>query len=200
MKYCVLFLCFLGCFAVANGQADFGIKGGINLANVTGIGGDNNRACVGYYAGGFARVTIADQLLLQPELLYSVKGYRLPAGQNNAEATVSFNYISIPLLAGYQPSGNFTVFLGPELGFMTSAKSKFGAGQNDIYSYFRHFDLGIDLGAAYSICKSFGIDLRYNYGFNDLANVVYTDQNGTITGQGRSGANRVLQAGVYYRL
>lgn len=181
-------------------QVSLGPKAGINLANVKGIGSENNQARVGFYAGVWTRIPLEANLGIQPELLYSVKGYKSPASQYATEATVSFNYINLPLLLTYTASKNLTVLLGPELGFLTSANSKYDSRQSDLYQIFRHFDLGADVGTAYTIKEGFGIDIRYNYGFNDLANVVYTDANGTIISHGKAGANRVFQAGIYYTL
>ena len=130
-------------------------------------------------------------------MLYSVKGYRSPATQFSGEATVSLNYITLPILAGYHATDDLSVFIGPEFGFLTSAKSKIDGSKLDISKNYRGFDIGVDIGAAYQLSKSVGVDLRYNYGFKDLMNVIFTDQFGNVTGEGKAGANRVLQVGVF---
>jgi hypothetical protein len=179
-------------------QVQFGVKGGLSLANVAGIGSDNNQARLGFYAGGLVRIALEQNLYLQPELLYALKGYRVPATQYTAEATAGFSYVNMPVLFGYKPGRNLMVLFGPEAGLMTTAKSKSSGIETDLYAFYRHFDLGLDLGFAYSIKKGLGLELRYNFGFSDLANVVYTDTNGNIIAQAKAGANRVLQAGIYY--
>ncbi len=67
-------------------------------------------------------------------------------------------------------------------------------------NFYRHFDIGFDLGIAYHISKALGAEARYNYGFKDLVNVVFENENGDITGQGKNGANRVFQFGLFYML
>ena len=65
---------------------------------------------------------------------------------------------------------------------------------------YRRFDVGFDLGFGYNISKALGAEARYNYGFKDLVNLVYVNDNGDITGQGRNGANRVFQFELFYML
>ncbi len=67
-------------------------------------------------------------------------------------------------------------------------------------NFYRHFDVGFDLGASYNFNKYLGIEGRYNYGFKDLVNVIVTDNAGNVVGQGKTGANSVLQLGFYYYL
>ena len=183
-------------FNISFAQVHFGFKGGLNLANVKNEGHDNNKARPGFHAGGLLQFDLQNKFFLRSELLYSVKGYRAPSTQFSGEATVSLNYVNVVVLAGYQPADKLSVFIGPEFGFLTAAKSKIDGRKFDISHSYRDFDIGIDLGAAYQLNKYFGIDLRYNYGFKDLMNVIFTDQFGNVTGEGKAGANRVLQLGL----
>lgn len=200
MRSLFLTLSTLLILSTSFGQVQFGLKAGLNLASIKDVGLDNSKARIGYNAGGMLQWKFAEKFLLRPELLYSVKGYRSPASQTNDEATASLSYVNLPILFGFRPTQNLSLLLGPELGFLTSAKSNFGGTSHDISSTYREFDIGIDLGLAYYVSKGFGVDLRYCYGFKGLVNVVYTDQYGNVTSQGKTGANRVFQLGIYYVL
>ena len=197
MKKLITSLTALLLLNISFAQIHFGFKSGLNLANVQNEGHDN-KARPGLYAGALAQIDLQNKLFIKPELFYSIKGYRSPATQFSGEATVSLNYINLAALAGYHATNDLSLFIGPEFGFLTSAKSKIDGSKLDISNIYRDFDIGIDLGATYQLSKNFGIDLRYNYGFKDLMNVIYTDQFGNVTGEGKAGANRVLQLGLYY--
>ena len=176
-------------------QIRYGLEAGLNLATVQNEGVDH-KARVDFRAGGFGQLPLTDQWVLRPGLQYSRKGFRAPATQFSGEATVGLSYIALPLLLGFQPTEKMTILFGPEAGFLTGARSKIDNRENDLSNIYRKFDLGLDLGLVYMLNKRLGLDLRYNYGFKDLLHVVYTDRNGNIIGQGKAGANRVLQIGL----
>ncbi len=181
-------------------QIEFGLKGGLNLATVRYINPDNSKARVGWNAGVLAEIPFQDNLLIRPELLYSSKGFAFSATQTGNEGSLKLNYISVPVLFGYRPNNKSKILLGPEFGFLRKAVSKSLGIREDMTNLYRHFDVGFDLGVAYNISKAFGAEVRYNYGFKDLVNVVYVNDNGGISGQGKNGANRVLQFGLFYML
>lgn len=113
---------------------------------------------------------------------------------------MKLNYITVPVLAGYRFNSKSAILAGPEFSFLYKAVStSSGISEAITYSY-RRFDVGFDLGFAYNFSKAFGAEVRYNYGFKDLVNVVYYNDNDNITGQGKNGANSVLQFSLYYVL
>lgn len=181
-------------------QVRLGLKGGINLATVRYINADNSKARVGWNAGGLAEITIQDDLLIRPELLYSSKGFAFNATGTSNKGSLKLNYISVPILFGYRPDSKSEIFVGPEFGFLRKAVSKSLGIREDVTNFYRHFDVGVDLGFAYKISRVFGAEARYNYGFKDLVNVAIVDENGNVTGQGRNGANRVFQFGLFFML
>jgi hypothetical protein len=191
----LLFVFFID---TANAQIKTGGKVGGNLAGVKNIGDENNSSRVGFNAGAVAQIGISKKFVIQPELLFSLKGYKFPPTNFNSSGTLSLNYVVIPLLAGFQPSENVTILFGPELGFLTSVNSRFDGANHDVSKNFRKTDIGINLGTALHIKEGVGIEARYSYGFNELADVIYTDNLGNEIGRGRTGANRVFQIGLYY--
>jgi len=196
-KFIFFTICFFS-FNFSFAQIQVGLKGGVNLASTQYINDDNSKARVGWNAGFLAEIPVQDNLLIRPELLYSSKGFAFNARGTGSAGSVKFNYIAVPVLVGYRPNAKSEILIGPEFGFLRKAVSKSLGISNDMTGFYRRFDVGIDLGFAYNFTKVTGAEARYNYGFKDLENVVYYNNDGSIAGQGKNGANRVFQFGLYY--
>lgn len=180
-------------------QFSFGFKAGLNVANAKSIGSNDNKIKPGLYAGILAEVGISKKFFVNPEILYSVKGFKFPATNVNSNGTLSLNYFSVPVMGGYKINDQINILLGPEFNFLTKANSVFDGSDHDVTHSFRKFDMAIDLGSSYIFKIGLGIEIRYSYGFKDLVDVIYADQMGNITGKGKEGSNRVLQIGVIYK-
>lgn len=184
----------------AQAQVDFGVKAGVNVNTVRYREADSEMASVGFHVGGLAHLPITQSFFIRPEVQYSIKGYRFPALGADGSGTVRFHYIAFPLLAGFPIGNKFGFLIGPEFGFLTKASSKFSTGSRDVTNNFQQFDWGLDLGGTYKITSALGVEVRYNYGFRGLIKGITTDENGGYTGSTKDGANRVLQAGLFYLL
>ncbi|WP_276483362.1 porin family protein [Paraflavitalea pollutisoli] len=182
----------------ADAQVVAGVKGGININNVRYRDSNPNTASVGYYLGALFIIPIGDGLVLQPELLYSKKGYRSPLVGANGQVTSRMNYINLPLLLSVPVATKFQLYAGPEFGYLVKATSKYGSNKDDITDRYQHFDWGLDAGGSYWLTNQLAIDLRYNYGFRGLIRGITTDPNGVPNGSGRDGAHRVFQVGLMY--
>jgi Outer membrane protein beta-barrel domain len=183
----------------ANAQINLGIKAALNLSNVKFPGSPNNSTRLGFNAGLLTQVSIFKKFIIQPELLYSVKGHKFPATNFDGGGTLSLNYISVPVLVGFRPTKKLSVLAGPEFNFLTSANSKFDGKDHDVSKIYRKFDMAVDISVAYKIIAGLGAELRYSYGFDDLVDAIITDQNGNDIGKDRVGSNRVFQCGFFYK-
>lgn len=200
MKKATAFFVTIVFITVSHSQVQYGIKGGLNLATVRYINTDNSKARLGWNIGLMAEVAVQKNVFLRPEFSYSSKGFGYSATAASSEGTLRLNYINIPLLAGYRPSRNTSLMAGPEVGFLQKAVSKSQGITNDMTNFYRHFDVGFDLGFAYNFSPVVAVEARYNYGFKGLVNVIITDNSGNVIGQGKTGANSVLQFGLVYSL
>jgi len=198
-KFLLTALTWLVAFTV-NSQVKYGIKAGGNLASVRYIEEEISRARLGFNAGIAVEAVVAEQLVVRPELLYSGKGFGFRATAGNMEGTQRLNYIAVPILLGYYPTKKLSLMAGPEFGYLSKAVSKSQGITTDYTNFYRRFDIGVDIGAAYNFSSQFSLEARYNHGFKGLVNTVYTDYSGTITGQGKNGANSVLQFGIVWWL
>ena len=191
----IIFISFTQSFA----QVNFGVKGGLNFSNVKNIGTDDYLTKTSFHLGLFSELPLSKSFIVNPELLYSVKGYAFPATPYTDAGSMSYNYISIPVLLGYKVSKKFMIKVGPEFNFLTDAVAKFGNEKTNVSNHFNKFDMAVDLGVAYALKHGLGIEARYSYGFDDLFNGVQTDVNGNIIQSGSMGSNRVFQLGLFYR-
>lgn len=201
MKKLLLIIAAFFILNISFGQEiQFGVKGGVNLATVKYLNEDNSRARIGWNAGAIVELPVQEDLFIRPEIGYSSKGFGYSATGTGRAGSVRLNYVAVPVLAGYRANKNLSFLAGPEFGFLQKAASISQGISSNITNSFRKFDVGVDVGVTYSLNRYTGLDLRYNYGFKDLVNVGYTDANDNLIGQGRTGANRVFQIGIYYWL
>lgn len=161
-----------------NEKVKFGVKAGLNIANATGNGvdlftdGKNSSSRLGISIGAVMEYSISDKFSLQPELFYSQQGFK------GEDVTVKLDYINIPLLAKYNMSDEFSVLVGPQIGFLLSSKSdvkeierqplKSVAVETDLKEFFSKTDFGLNVGLAYQLDNGFGINTRYNLGLKDI--------------------------------
>lgn len=200
MKSFFILVIFVSIVVSVRGQVQFGVKGGLNLSTVAYINTENSKARLGWNAGALFEIPIQEDLFIRPEVLYSSKGFAYNATGFANPGSLRLNYIAVPVLFGYHPSNKTSLLFGPEFGFLRKAASKSQGITEDMTNFYRRFDLGVDLGLAYQVNQFLGAEIRYNYGFKDLVNIVYQDAAGNIVAQGKNGANRVLQIGIYYWL
>lgn len=180
-------------------QINIALKCGLNISNVHFAESSDRQTKLAFYGGLLSEITLKKRLIIQPELLYSIKGNKFPPTDLSAGGHLNLNYISLPLLLGYKPLNNLKILLGPEFSFLTSSKSKINSTAINLTNIYKKFDLGIDLGLVYQISKNAGVEARYNYGLSYLLEGEITDVGGNPLGRVKVGNNRVLQVGLFYR-
>ena len=161
-------------------KAEFGIKGGLNVANqnYSGDGAPSPLAIIGFHVGGFADIKISEKFSIQPELLYSTQGskFNLLVNTNGSnydtENTFLLSYINIPVMFKYYATEKFSLEAGPQIGFMVDSKLKTDViGQSvtqDAKDLFESVDFGLNLGAGYDITKKISAGIRYNFGLTNV--------------------------------
>mgnify|MGYP001128851493 CR=1 FL=1 len=192
MKRFLLSLAVITFALGANAQSDinFGVKAGLNLSSLKmsaeGISASFDTK-VGFHVGGFAEINVAESFAIQPELMYSTAGAKLNTG--GMKATTNLSYISVPVLAKYKVSG-FGVYLGPEVGFLASAKSKSDGESYDDKDSYKSINFSGVLGAEYTLESGLGFNARYVAGLANIAKDAEGDQS--------LKANNIM-IGVHYR-
>lgn len=163
----------------ANAQENvskFGVKGGVNFSNLYTEDVDDNNVLTGFNVGFFAKLPIANNIALQPEISYTGKGAELVYNNAFVSGTAQFklDYIEVPLLLVVNVTKNFNIHAGPYAAYMVSAKT---TNKSDSGSYnfednidtddFNKFDAGLAGGVGIDLEPvSFGV--RYNYGLTKI--------------------------------
>lgn len=120
----------------ARGKVQLGAKIGTNYSNVYDSDGESFEANYkfGFVGGLFLAIPIGDLFGIQPELLFSQKGYKAEGillGQSYEIKRVS-NYLDIPLFVTVKPTKSFTFLAGPQYSYLFSQTNKFNNGQTTI--------------------------------------------------------------------
>lgn len=107
----------------------FGLKIGSNYSNIYDSDGENFDAegKFGLAGGVFMAIPIGKFLGVQPEILFSQKGYKQTGAflGSTYELTRTTDYIDIPLLLSIKPANFLSIQLGPQFSFLTKQKDVF---------------------------------------------------------------------------
>jgi hypothetical protein len=165
-----------------------GLKLGGSAATITGDVPANMRYVYGLSGGLFVHLPLSRPFSVQPELLYSMKGYRSPASY--PDASTWLNYIDVPVAFRAATSAGLFVEAGPQLGILLTAKSDATGEKANVKSLYRPVDFGFVLGAGYQPRKGgLGIGGRYNASFNT---VLKDGADGTVAGNAQNSAFQVF--------
>lgn len=167
--------------SMSSSPVRFGIKGGMNVSSLSNDGAlDDQGSKIGFNAGVFATIPVAESFSIQPEVLYSQYGDKYD-DTNIAGNRISYarhlDYVAVPLMFQYNFIPNLYVEAGPEFGFLVNAKNKLkNETDNDVINesgdykdQLNTFNLGIGLGAGYYFTDNIGITARYTAGVTDVA-------------------------------
>lgn len=187
----VALLVFSSSFVWAQGRANLGLKGGINIASTTNSEGDQSGSRVGFHAGLLGHIHLAPQWSLQPEIVYSSQGSKYTTDVTGVpvEHQLSLNYVNIPLLLQYNFDNGFRLQTGPQVGFLAGVTDKVQGNETGFFTSddFKSTDISWSFGLGYLSYSGFGIDGRYNLGLSNINDF------GTATVK-----NTVFQLGVFY--
>jgi hypothetical protein len=170
-----------------NSKVSFGIKAGVNVANVHDDQTANTNSLIGFNAGVLAHIHLDNKIAIQPEVTYSMQGAKYPTlGKEK------IGYINIPVLVQFMFEQGFRVETGPQLGFVTNAKlERSSGGTTNIKYQFKTIDFSWAFGLGYISGSGLGIDARYNLGLSNIAD--------TKGGLPHVVKNKVWQFGLFYQ-
>jgi hypothetical protein len=148
-------------------SSHFGFKIGPSLTRlyVSGITPNVPKQKIDFHLGGMYRFRY-NKFVLQPEVLYSVKGGTFQAVKVGGKVTTknNYTYLSVPILLGYIPTEGITLQAGAEFSYALNAGTAIGPGQRN--------DVGLVIGAHYDfldMLDKFSLHARYIYGLNNVA-------------------------------
>ena len=110
-------------------EISFGLKVGSNYSNVYDSQGDRFAAegKYGLAAGAFLTLPIGKLIGIQPEVIYSEKGFKATGAflGSNYSATRTTTYIDVPLLLTVKPTSFLTILAGPQYSFLVKQENNF---------------------------------------------------------------------------
>jgi len=168
--------------SAANDQMRFGIKAGANLMNMGKISiGDQSYSTdskVGFQAGVYADLPLGGGFAFLPEVIYSQKGGKVKEtfGNTTSEFDSKVGYLDVPILVGYRPTPELTVFVGPQASFLLSQESSFkvnGEQVGDRFTNKKDYKKSIAggvVGLGYAITPNINVNGRYTMDFQKTFN------------------------------
>ncbi|MBZ0246821.1 MAG: PorT family protein [Cyclobacteriaceae bacterium] len=168
-------------------HVNFGVKGGLNLYNIENDNDTKYDAKTGFHMGMLLHIHVAQHFAVQPELLYSSQGakYNTVLGDVN----LKLEYANVPFMFQYMFDNGFRLEAGPQVGFLTNAKSELNEFSVDVKGDIKKIDFAIGAGIGYIHPPTgFGVDARYNYGLSNI------NESGSVNSY-----NRGFQLGVLYQ-
>ena len=198
VTFCFAFIFFVLYAFQASAQFTFGIKAGLNLANM--IDKDDSQTYstdyktkTGFHIGVTGEYAISDNFFVEPGLLISTKGFRIE--QDGIKFSANLNYIELPINAMYKiDMGSAKIFIlaGPYLAYAVSGKykadqavlgdnedqkeQKINIGSDKGKDDIKGFDFGLNFGAGLQY-NAITFGLQYGLGLANLS--LYTD-NGSL--------------------
>lgn len=154
-------------FLTIDAQNAIGVKGGVNIANLSGF---NGRSRISGHGGLFLHHTINRNWCFQPELLFSGEGQRYFS--NGDEHTLALNYLQVPLMIQYYPVPNIYLEAGPQVGLLVSAADKINGldeAHTNAKEDFSTAQIALSLGAGIKVSEQIILYGRYNFGLTDVS-------------------------------
>jgi hypothetical protein len=211
----VLMFFFITLFCYQTNAQTFGIKGGLNLANMILKDDDETYSNdynmnPGFHLGLTVDVPLNDFLSFEPGLLLTTKGmkYEDEIFEVDMKAKVNLYYLDIPLTlkASYALGEGLKMFgaIGPYVDFGMSGKAKitteyqgdketeevdieWGSDEDD--DDLKRLDMGLTFGGGVEI-NSIMIGISYDLGLSNIS---------TFQDYGTTSKNRVLKFSLGYR-
>ena len=158
----------------AKKKMSFGITGGVSMGNWYGSDADfgtgaSKKTRTGFAGGVFVNFALGSTFACQPQILYVQKGVKYVVIGSTME--VEIDYLELPVLFKWEPEmkGNMqpTIFAGPHLGLLLSAK----AGGIDVTNQIKSTDFGVTFGAGIGTKMSSGelfLDVRFDLGMSRI--------------------------------
>ena len=164
--------------------AQFGLKAGLNFANVTKASSISNSSRTGFHAGLLLSPSSKGILSSRTELIFSRQGYDYKSGTNTGN--VNLDYIMLPQYLCINITKYFQIQFGGQMAFLLNAKADSnttttgtGSGSGSaILDFYNKFDYGYGGGIEIHPAKGLLIGGRVNI---SLANL-YKDMSTTTPG------------------
>lgn len=151
----------------------FGVKGGVNFANVTGDDFEGPEARTSFHVGVLVELPLAEMFSIQAEALYSGQGFKSEINGIGTSDNVEYqlDYINVPVLAKIYVTKGLSLEVGPQFSFKVNeeidADPNNNAGDFDLDEA-ESFDFAVAGGLTFQTNSGFFATGRYTYGLTDI--------------------------------
>lgn len=180
----------IGYNSYQSSNKNFGFKGGFNFSNIHGDDVEDTKSKAGFIAGLFYEIPRTEQFSIQPEILFSMKGWKRKYTfygydennnyvETNTEYSQNLNYLEIPVL-GIIKLDKFNniipaLYFGPCFGFNVSSTyriegnpSRDNSTDTGSIEGITVFEFSIIPGMMLEINEQFVFDCRYTIGLTEI--------------------------------
>lgn len=169
-------------------QTQIGIKGGLNINDISDSRYNNHTATtIGYHGGLLFHIHAQRRLAIQPEIVFSSQGAKYTHPDFNGNLVT--NYLNIPVLLQYIGNRGIRLETGPQVGFLLDAELKRnGNTVSELKRNMNEADFSWAFGLGFLSRSGLGVDARFNLGLTDI-----------FEQGGRNSKHRVGQIGLFYQ-
>ena len=154
----------------------FGIKAGVNLANLYTSDAKSSDMLVGFNAGFFDKMAVSNSFAIQPELYVTTKGASVNYNNllTNGSAKFNLTYIELPIVFIANVTDLLNVQFGPYVAYLVDGKVKNGSNiglfnfENNInIDNYNRIDAGLLVGAGLDF-GALSLGARFNLGLTKV--------------------------------
>ena len=157
----------------AMAQVQFGVKAGVDATNFWGKNVEHGMN-LNYQAGLVMEYKFTPSFAIAPEVVFAAQGgkYKVFATDNfivdKVDNKFITNYINVPVMFKWYATPEFSIDLGPQVGFNVYSKYKVGDENSiDIKDMTEKVDFGVGLGGTYNLTDKAFVQARYTMGLTD---------------------------------
>ena len=204
MKKLIITAIILATVTTSFAQFNFGLRGGMNLADYSNLNDSSKKA--DYYVGAIFSIQLGNLYTLQPEFTYSKQGTKLNGTHPDLKSnTLSVNYFSIDVANKFKIAKNAHFLIGPYFDIVMDKDIQYIRPAQDDYNYYYRYDTtGVDLGFifgfGFDVTKNLTLEARYKQGFiGVIDNIENNNSDGSYYYDEDPHLNKVIQLGLTYK-
>ncbi|MFT3936988.1 MAG: porin family protein [Chitinophagaceae bacterium] len=180
-------------------EARIGIIGGLNIATIikTNDPDFSSTPLYGFNAGGVLQLPLGNVIALQPEVLYSQKGYRAKGsdGLTGYDYRRKLNCLDIPLLLKINLGKELGIVAGPQYSYLLSTKTTFNSGSASYMETVKNDNDNIRKNTFGGVL-GLDINLDHNFFLRGRYTIDFKNNNGDGTSSTPAYKNQVFQIGL----
>ncbi len=174
----------------AMAQVQFGVKVGFDMTNFWGKDIEHGMK-PSYQAGILMEYKFNDRVAIAPEAVFASQGGKFKIGTvymgwdlskfaaKDITLTFNTNYINVPVMFKFYATPEFSIDLGPQVGFNVYSKATVSDGDESLTfglsDYAKTVDFGVGLGATYNLTENAFVQARYTLGLTKVFDDKFTE-------------------------